>query len=76
VSRIIPKEYFENRIEQSNIKLALWDACPVDVQYFNLIIALTEMLKRAVEEAYTEDVYTKKTITKGGYKRAKGVLHE
>lgn len=57
--RKIPTEYFKNRQEQAKIKLALTEAIPVGVYYHNLIIALTEMLERAVTTTYEEEVFHK-----------------
>ena len=57
--RSYTKEYFANRIEQGKIKEALWKAMPTNIYYHNVIIALSEMLSRCVDENYQEDVMHK-----------------
>ena len=55
----LTKEYFENRKQQGEIKLAIMESIPRNVYYHNLIIALAEILHRMVEASYQEDVFTK-----------------
>lgn len=56
---IVPKEFFENRKEQAEIKIALTEAIPQNVYYHNLVVALAEMLARAIQEQQKEDVFHK-----------------
>lgn len=57
--RTYTEDYFRNRQEQGRIKEALWKAFPTNVYYCNAIIALSEMLQRLVEGAYSDDVMSK-----------------
>ena len=53
-------EFFQNNIQQAEIELKLTEAIPPGIYYHNLVLALTNMLRRAVWESYKELVYTKK----------------
>jgi hypothetical protein len=55
----LTEQFFKNRQEQNKIKLALTEAMPVGVYYHNMIIALTDLLVTAVNEAYKDEVYKK-----------------
>ena len=59
MTKSYPPEYFENKIQQSQIKTAIVEALPTGVYYHNLIIALSELLKNFVEDSYQEEVFTK-----------------
>lgn len=55
----LPPEFFENKKEQSEIKLAVSRAIPKDVYYHNLIIVFSEMLSSFVYRAFNDEVYNK-----------------
>lgn len=59
MSIIYTEEYFQNKQEQAKIKIAINTAVPVGVHYHNLIIAMSELLKTYVEEAYKDEVFSK-----------------
>jgi hypothetical protein len=57
--RELPEEFFLNRSEQARIKSAIMTALPSNLSYYNLIIALAELLVEITDQAYKEDVFTK-----------------
>lgn len=57
--RRLSDEFFQNKVEQNQIKEALIRAIPENVYYHNLIIALAEMLHDAAQQAFKEDVFTR-----------------
>lgn len=58
--RIYTDEYFENKVQQGQIKKALLLAIPEGVYFHNLLIALAELLADNTRRAFTEEVFTKR----------------
>jgi hypothetical protein len=63
--KIISNEFFENRKQQAAIRTAIVQAIPEDVAYFNLIIALSDLLSFFVNSAFRDDVFNKKNALEG-----------
>lgn len=59
------KEYFDNKIQQNQIKEAVHKALPGGVYYHNLIIAFAEMLADFTQMAFKEEVFEKGIKNKG-----------
>lgn len=56
MSHKLTEEYFKNQNEKARIKTALTAAIPTNVTYFNLIIALTEMIHEWAGLAFEDEV--------------------
>ncbi len=53
----VSQEYFDNKKEQAEINLAIIDAIPEDVKFYNILIVLTEMTARYAAMAFKEEIY-------------------
>lgn len=56
--RKLTDAYFDNQIEKSRIKSKLTESIPEGVTYFNLVLALTELLQEWSALAFEEEVMT------------------
>lgn len=61
----LPPEYFQNRQEQARIKTLIVEVIPVNIHYYNLVIALSELLAEYTAEAFYHSVYNTKLGTEG-----------
>lgn len=56
MSHKLTEEYFKNQTEKVRIKTALTSAIPANVTYFNLILALTELIREWAGIAFEDEV--------------------
>ena len=54
-------EYFGNRAEQARIASALYAAIPDGVEYYNLVIALSQMINTMLDKAFNDEIFHHKT---------------
>lgn len=50
------QSFFDNQVQKAEIKQALTAAIPPNVTYYNLILALTELLQDFARLAFADDV--------------------